>query len=111
MTAVEAVWLGVGLLVFVAGFTALSVARRLDDRRVAWPVIGRVSRATETAAGIALVVSGYHIAAYGGPAGWIVFRVPPSLGWLVFVASSVAVVGSAATDRILTGDVADVGED
>lgn len=111
MTATEVVWTVLGVAVFVGGFALLAMARRLGAAHGNWPVVGRVTRATETTAGVALVFAGYHIVAYGGPVGWVTFRVPVALGWAVFVAAGLAVVLAIATDRVLTeGSTEEDGE-
>ncbi|MEO1584103.1 MAG: hypothetical protein AAFR96_05965 [Planctomycetota bacterium] len=99
MSGAEAVATGFGVALFIGGVVLLSLARR-GGRRV-WPIVGGVSRATESAAGLAMCFAGYHVVAYGGPPGWITFRVPEQLGWMVFVGSGVAVVGAVAADRVL----------
>ncbi len=109
MTPVETASVAAGVVLFVGGFSLLSIARRLDSGPRFWPVVGRVSRATETASGLALVFAGYHVVAYGGPAGWLTFRVPPDLAWLVFLACALAVVGTLVTDRFLGEPAEDEG--
>ena len=106
MTAQQAVGVALGVVLFVIGFVLLAVARRLDGGPRSWPAVGRVRTATETAAGIALVIAGYHVVAYLGPPGWVTFRVPVDLAWLVFVAGGAAVMACIATDRAL-GDAGD----
>lgn len=101
MTAAQAVGVVGGIVLFVIGFVLLAVARRLDGGPRSWPIVGVVSKATETAAGVALVFAGYHVVAYAGPPGWVTFRVPMDLAWLVFVAGGVAVAGCLVADRAL----------
>lgn len=101
MTAPQAIGVAGGIVLFVAGFVLLAVARRLDGGARSWPFVGVVSTATETTAGLALVIAGYHLVAYTGPPGWVSFHVPTDLAWLVFVGGGVAVVGCLVGDRVL----------
>lgn len=101
MTPQQIIGLVAGIVLFVVGFVLLAVARRLDDGPRSWVGVGAVSKATETAAGVALVFAGYHVVAYAGPPGWVTFRVPMDLAWLVFAGGAAAVIGCIAADRVL----------
>ncbi len=101
MTTPQAIGVVAGVVLFVIGFALLAVARRPESGPRWWLLVGPVSKATETAAGLGLVFAGYHLVAYLGPPGWVTFRVPTDLAWLVFVVAGAAVVGGVVGDRVL----------
>ena len=111
MTAQQTIGVVTGIVLFVIGFVLLAVARRLDGGPRSWLLVGWVSKATETAAGLALVFAGYHVVAYLGPTGWVTFRVPVDLAWLVFAGGAAAVIGWLVTDRALGPASDDVERD
>lgn len=100
MTWAESVSVVLGGIGVAAGVVLLGLSRRRESVRL--PGVGRMDRPGLTALALSLGVSGYHLAAYGGPAGLITFRVRDDFGWLVFVLCGAAITGAVLTDRWLS---------
>ena len=91
----------VGGSAFILGLLLLGKSKRMvGGPGIDLPVVGRVGDVTVVTVALVLVILGYHTVAYGGPAGWVSFRVRPELGWLVYVAGGVAVAGALLAERI-----------
>lgn len=97
-------WFAIGTGLVVVGLSLVALTRRSGPGTVEVPMLGRLSRASATACGLALVMGGYHLAAYLGPVGWITWHVRRDLWWLVALGCVAAVVGAVAADRLLDGD-------
>lgn len=101
MNLSEATFIAIGVLFVIAGVAILVRTRQgTSERRFQLPGLGAISDATAVTAAFVLLFLGYHTAAYGGPEGLLHFRVPPRLGWLVYVGGVLAVVGALLADRL-----------
>jgi len=96
----------IGLMVLggsfaVAGLILLARSGRgAVETSIELPGIGMLTGPTAVTIGLVFLFLGYHTAAYGGPDGFLSFRVPPRFGWLVYLGGVLAVIGAMIADRI-----------
>lgn len=62
--------------------------------------VRRLSEPTRLAAGVALLVVGYHLVAWSLPVHWLPIRAPARHWWAVLGLAVVLVTGSAWADRL-----------
>lgn len=61
---------------------------------------GRLSVPTRLTIGLAMLIGGYHIAAYGSPDAWFPIKVPREKWWVLAIGAVVVVGGSLGIDQL-----------
>lgn len=105
-----------GAGVMGAGLWMLWGRRVFPEDRVTGPVDGehevaeedparrsirdRFAEPTRLAIGVALLLAGYHIAAWGAPETWFGVKVPKERWWMLVLGLAAAIGGSAWMDRM-----------
>ena len=95
----QGVLIGSGVIALIAGLWLVR-ARHADPNDQARGHRPRMARPTTMVLGIASLIVGYHLLAYGLPAGWLTGRVPVDRLWMLGVGIAVAVGASLVLDLV-----------
>lgn len=95
----QGVLVGLGVVAVAAGLWLVR-SRRSDPRDEALGHRARLAHPTTMVLGISCLIVGYHLLAYGLPAGWLTARVGVDRLWMLGLGIAVAAGASVVLDRV-----------